>query len=367
MPRARSHQPASLESQCIEAYMRYLYEEVNFVMHVRYFEDKSALLQRTGLSSQAMLQALDVQLACSLRGILHDIVRQKMVDLVVANLHGVVMSDRAKEGSISLLMQQQQQPQLPPPPPLSAAGEQHGRAAGVAGGGGVQHQNAVPSSSSSSSSSLLSSPGGFSRRALTSPPPFGSQGRLPLLAQLVSPPYCLPCRQLPVMQLLELVTGGGGDAASGGGGDTAFSPIRKLDLGSNKQWSSSQADPERLAELARTLWKVVGERCRSLETLVIPKELSYSSTLNSAVRGNGASLTHLTLKRNVPNNMFLSVVGASCPNLRELDIAGAEVVTDFGVVCLLFADPEQIFIESWNREKTVRRDQTKHRRETKRN
>ena len=27
--------------------------------------------------------------------------------------------------------------------------------------------------------------------------------------------------------------------------------------------------------------------------------------------------------------------------------------TDFGVVCLLFDDPEQIFLECWNREKTV--------------
>ena len=28
-------------------------------------------------------------------------------------------------------------------------------------------------------------------------------------------------------------------------------------------------------------------------------------------------------------------------------------ITDFGVVCLLFDDPEQIFLECWNREKTV--------------
>ncbi len=40
MPRAKAFQPASLESQCIEAYMRYLYEEVNFAMHIKYFENK---------------------------------------------------------------------------------------------------------------------------------------------------------------------------------------------------------------------------------------------------------------------------------------------------------------------------------------
>lgn len=61
----------------------------------------------------------------------------------------------------------------------------------------------------------------------------------------------------------------------------------------------------------------------------------------------------MTLKRNVPNNMFLSTVGQSCPNLKHLDIAGADVVTDFGIICLLYADPEQIFIESWHKEKTV--------------
>ena len=36
-----------------------------------------------------------------------------------------------------------------------------------------------------------------------------------------------------------------------------------------------------------------------------------------------------------------------------LSLPGADVVTDFGVVCLLFQDPEQIFLEAWNREKTV--------------
>ena len=94
--------------------------------------------------------------------------------------------------------------------------------------------------------------------------------------------------------------------------------------------------------------------------LVIPKELVYSSTLNTVI-SNGANLTHLTLKRNVPNNMFLSVIGNNCPNIKELDIAGADVVTDFGVICLLFADPEQIFMESWNREKTVGSVRRSHR------
>lgn len=40
MPKKRHLRPASLESQCIDTYMRYLYEEINFTMHLKYFENK---------------------------------------------------------------------------------------------------------------------------------------------------------------------------------------------------------------------------------------------------------------------------------------------------------------------------------------
>lgn len=126
------------------------------------------------------------------------------------------------------------------------------------------------------------------------------------------------------------------------------SSITVLDFGQNKHWTES----ERLGELARILWKIIGEKCHSLKKFIITKELSYSSTLNSVILNN-SNLTHLTLKRNVPTNMFLALIGQSCPNLKELDIAGAEVITDFGIICLLFSDPEEIFTECWNREKTV--------------
>ena len=36
-------------------------------------------------------------------------------------------------------------------------------------------------------------------------------------------------------------------------------------------------------EFARILWKIVGEKCRTLEKFVIPKELTYSSSLNSVI------------------------------------------------------------------------------------
>ena len=125
--------------------------------------------------------------------------------------------------------------------------------------------------------------------------------------------------------------------------------LHNLDLSQNKEW----IDSEQMIEVARTLWKIISEKCTSLEKFIVPKELVYSSTMNGVIQNGGHNLTHLTLKRNVPNNMFMSIIGQNCPNLNELDIAGADIVTDFGVVCLLFADPEQIFVECWNREKTV--------------
>ena len=70
-------------------------------------------------------------------------------------------------------------------------------------------------------------------------------------------------------------------------------------------------------EATRILWKIVAEKCNSLTKLVIPKELSYSSSLNGVI-ANGQRLTQLTLKRNVPSNMFLQIVGLNCPNIREL-------------------------------------------------
>ena len=137
-------------------------------------------------------------------------------------------------------------------------------------------------------------------------------------------------RSLPVFQLLELVLN---------------EDVKILDFSKNRDWLES----EEMNEFARILWKIVGERCNKLEKFIIPKELTYSSTLNSVIGGlsigdknnfllsryfpvNGSCLTQLTLKRNIPNNMFLHEIGSHCPNLLELDIAGAEVVTDFGMV-----------------------------------
>jgi len=124
--------------------------------------------------------------------------------------------------------------------------------------------------------------------------------------------------------------------------------VKVLDFSQNKEITESEEG----AEICRVLWKIVGEHCRELEKLILTKDLTYSSTLNSVIV-NGSKLTHLTLKRNVPNNIFLNHIGQHCPLLQELDVAGSEIINDFGIVCLLFTDPEQIFLKCWNREKTV--------------
>ena len=71
-------------------------------------------------------------------------------------------------------------------------------------------------------------------------------------------------RSLPVFQLLELVLN---------------ENVKNLDFSKNRDWIES----EEMNEFARILWKIVGEKCRTLEKFVIPKELTYSSTLNSVI------------------------------------------------------------------------------------
>ena len=55
--------------------------------------------------------------------------------------------------------------------------------------------------------------------------------------------------------------------------------VKILDFSKNRDWIES----EEMNEFARILWKIVGERCNKLEKFIIPKELTYSSTLNSVI------------------------------------------------------------------------------------
>ena len=55
--------------------------------------------------------------------------------------------------------------------------------------------------------------------------------------------------------------------------------VKLLDFSKNRDWIES----EEMNEFARILWKIVGERCKRLQKFIIPKELTYSSTLNSVI------------------------------------------------------------------------------------
>jgi len=115
--------------------------------------------------------------------------------------------------------------------------------------------------------------------------------------------------------------------------------LDEINFQRNAKWPSD-AETQMLS-LSKALFQIISEKCRRLKRLVLARELPYIRTLANVIRRN-VHITHLTLKRNVPYNMFLHSIGKSCPNLKELDIAGADVVTDFGVVCLLYDDPEQV-------------------------
>eukprot|EP00092_Neocalanus_flemingeri_P017674 GFUD01019118.1.p1 GENE.GFUD01019118.1~~GFUD01019118.1.p1 ORF type:complete len:725 (+),score=167.19 GFUD01019118.1:75-2177(+) len=301
MPPLKVWQPKSLEDQCIQRYIFYLKDETDIIFHMRAYETRSVLLRN--VSPGSMFRILDRQLCLGLTGILQDIVRQKMTAILIQDLHNLA-SEAIKTMTSSRSYQIISERQIAE------------RAATRIGSG----------RSSPCYEESFSSP---SLYVTCSPFPWNSPH------PHISRPNTLTSnyRSLPVFQLLELVLNVN---------------VRILDFSKNREWLES----EEMNEISRILWKIVGERCQQLEKFIIPKELTYSSTLNSVIL-NGSCLVQLTLKRNIPNNMFLNEIGKNCPNLQELDIAGAEVVTDFGIVCLLYADPEQIFLKCWNRERTV--------------
>merc|ERR1712136_43690 len=89
-------------------------------------------------------------------------------------------------------------------------------------------------------------------------------------------------RALPIFQLFELIL---------------HKDLQNIDLSQNKEW----IDSDQMHEVARTLWKIISEKCRNLRKFIVPKELVYSSTMNAVIQNGGRNLTLLTLKRNVPN------------------------------------------------------------------
>ena len=66
-----------------------LFTEMNLIFHLKNFKDRSVLLKKHGLESETLIARLENQMTESLTGILHDIVRQKMVDMLISTLHSV--------------------------------------------------------------------------------------------------------------------------------------------------------------------------------------------------------------------------------------------------------------------------------------
>ena len=227
MPKQWERSPARLEDLCTYLFLNYLHDEMNLIFHLKNFKDRSVLLKRHGLESDRLIARLESQLTHNLTGILHDIVRQKMVDILISTLHSVPSSIQNLMGVAV------------PPPVLCKI---------------FESSKAGTSTASSSSNTALQ--------------------------QQQQHQY----RSFPRLQLFELVL---------------HKELRVLDFSQNKEWP----DGDQMQDVSRILWKIIGDKCAMLEKLIIPKELTFSNSMNKIFLSGGSFLTHLTLKRNVPNNV----------------------------------------------------------------
>ena len=81
MPPLKLWQPRSLEDQCITRYIYYLKDETDIIFHLRAYDTRSVLLRN--VSPNAMFRTLDRQLCQGLTGILQELVRQKMTNILI--------------------------------------------------------------------------------------------------------------------------------------------------------------------------------------------------------------------------------------------------------------------------------------------
>ena len=95
MPKQIKISPIKLEDQCLHVYLNYLHDEMNLIFHLKNFQDRSVLLRQYGLAPDKLYDILQSQLSNSLQGILHDIVRQKMLDILISQMH-LYISDMHK-------------------------------------------------------------------------------------------------------------------------------------------------------------------------------------------------------------------------------------------------------------------------------
>ena len=92
MPRRMECTPIKLEDQCIYVYLNYLHDEMNLIFHLKNYRERSVLLKQHGLEPDLLVNRMQTQLSNNLAGILQDIVRQKMVDILISTLHTVPAS-----------------------------------------------------------------------------------------------------------------------------------------------------------------------------------------------------------------------------------------------------------------------------------
>jgi len=349
MPKQIRNNPIKLEDQCMHVYLNNLHDEMYLMYYLRNFQERSVILrQRPDLAPDKLYDVLQYQISNNLQGILHDIVRQKMLDILISQLHHYIndMHKMFSVGRPPAPLYLRQELGLSPrkfsnnggdnPSSNSANAIGSPWVYGMVGGvpAYVRNEYSRNNDGNSGPNNIGGGQGNLNNPLSGNIAHGGSSSNIFSSSSLRNAHSIQQYRALPIFQLFELIL---------------HKDLQNIDLSQNKEW----IDSDQMNEVARTLWKIISEKCTNLRKFIVPKELVYSSTMNAVIQNGGRNLTHLTLKRNVPNNMFLSIIGQNCPNLNELDIAGADIVTDFGVVCLLFVDPEQIFLECWNREKTV--------------
>lgn len=88
MPKQIRNNPIKLEDQCMHVYLNNLHDEMYLMYYLRNFQERSVILrQRPDLAPDKLYDVLQYQISNNLQGILHDIVRQKMLDILISQLH----------------------------------------------------------------------------------------------------------------------------------------------------------------------------------------------------------------------------------------------------------------------------------------
>lgn len=276
MPKSLRQNPLKLEDQCVKTYLNYLYDEINLISKIRAYETKSVLLKKFGLQSEALFEVLQTQLSTKLRGILHDLVRQKMLDIVISRLH-IWLEEVKRETEMarfsSLAYNASPAVGALGGPSSTTASSQNSYSDMFFGSSSTSYGNGVhlhPIHGGASSSSVSSSAGPSSitstsstATALTSPFAYASQMSA-VFERVHSTAF-------PFIQLLQLIL---------------HRDTKVIDFSQNKYWP----DLDVLQDLSKIIWRVIGDKCANVSKFIVPKELTYCSTMNQIFTNCGQNL-----------------------------------------------------------------------------